>query len=72
MDPKIKRQYESAYGEFVSGDYAIGELVVTRYVAGEVIWSYRHAVQGLTYVVDNSSGFPVEVETSQVYGKVTP
>jgi len=65
MDAKLIRQYSSAYGPFVSGDYAIGDTIAVPGISGEVIWSYQ-SPQGLVYVVDDTfGGFPVEVKASE-------
>jgi hypothetical protein len=67
LDPKLRRQYESTYGPFVAGDYSIGQQVAAHGVGGEVIWSFRKNGTGpLTYVIDDGSGWPAEVETSDV------
>ena len=67
MDPKIRRQYESAYGPFAAGDYQIGQQLRAAGAQGEVIWSYHSCDgRGLVYVVDDRSGWPVEVRASEV------
>jgi hypothetical protein len=66
MDPKLIRQYSSAYGTFASGDYAIGDTIAVPGTSGEVIWSFHSCDgRGLVYVVDDNSGFPVEVKASE-------
>jgi hypothetical protein len=62
----LVKQYTGAYGPFVSGDYAIGEQIKTPYTTGEVIWSYRAPLHGLTYVVDDATGWPTEVLANEV------
>ena len=67
VDPKIRKQYEGAYGPFVAADYAIGDQVKAPGVQGEIIWSYRKNGTGpLTLVVDDHSGFPVEIRANEV------
>jgi hypothetical protein len=66
MDVKLIKQYTGIYGPFVSGDYAIGQQIKTPHTTGEVIWSYRAPLHGLTYVVDDSTGWPTEVLASEV------
>ena len=68
LDPNLVRQYTGAYGPFQAGDYRIGDTVKAPGVSGEVIWSYRSAGKGLVYVVDDSSGFPVEIAANEVRG----
>ncbi len=68
MDPNLIRQYSGAYGAYVPGDYAIGERLHAAAIRGEVIWSYLGA-QGLTYVVDDHSGWPCEVLARSVIGR---
>jgi len=68
LDPTLKRQYTGAYGEFQAGDYSIGDTIKAPGIAGEVIWSYRSAKKGLVYVVDDNSGFPVEIAANEVRG----
>lgn len=66
MDAKLIRQYSSAYGTFASGDYAIGDTIAASSASGEVIWSFHSCDgRGLVYVVDDESGFPVEVKASE-------
>jgi|GEM_PF-2847889 hypothetical protein len=74
MDPKLIRQYSTAYGTFASGDYAIGDTIAVPGTSGEVIWSFHSCDgRGLVYVVDDTfGGFPVEVQASQVHGQVSP
>lgn len=67
MDPNLRRQYESAYDLFTPGDYQIGQQLRASGVQGKVIWSFHSSDgRGLVYVVDDSSGFPVEVKASEV------
>jgi hypothetical protein len=67
MDSKLMRQYSSAYGPFVAGDYQIGQELRSAAVRGTVIWSFRKNGTGpLTYVIDDGTGFPAEVEASEV------
>ena len=61
----VQKQYAGLYGAFVSGDYGIGDTVSVPGTTGEVIWSFASA-SGLTYVVDDKSGFPVEVKAYEV------
>jgi hypothetical protein len=67
MNPNLIRQYSSAFGAYVPGEYQIGEQIATSSTSGTVIWSYLGA-NGLTYVIDDNSGWPVEVQASQVNG----
>ncbi len=62
----LRRLYEGAWGPFVAGDYAIGDQMTAPYCTGAVIWSYRQPLHGLTYVVDDSTGGPIEVPALQV------
>jgi hypothetical protein len=64
MDLKLIQQYTGLYGPFVSGDYAIGDTIAVPGTSGEVVWSYQ-SERGLVYVVDDASGFPVEVKASE-------
>jgi hypothetical protein len=67
MDPKSRREYTGAYGPFGAGDYQIGQQLRAPGVIGEVIWSFHSCDgRGLVYVVDDASGFPVEVRASEV------
>jgi hypothetical protein len=66
LDANLRRQYEGAYGPFVSGEYAIGEQLRTRYATGTVLWSYRQPLHGLAYLIDDSSGWPLEVMAHEV------
>jgi hypothetical protein len=68
MDPELIRQYSGAYGPFVAGDYAIGEQIAGPGKSGEVIWSYQ-SQKGLTYVVDDRSGWPTEVLARRVISR---
>ncbi len=68
MDFNLRRQYTSAYGPFAAGDYAIGEQLRGAAIRGTVIWSYLGA-QGLTYVVDDTTGWPCEVLARSVIGR---
>lgn len=68
LDPNVKRQFTGAYGPFVAGDYAIGDQVHTVGKSGEVVWSYQ-AKRGLTYVIDDHSGWPAEVLARRVISK---
>jgi hypothetical protein len=73
IDPQLKRQYVEAYGEYYPGEYRIGDTVAVPGTSGEIIWSYRPGENGpLTYVVDDQSGFPIEVLAADVYGPVEP
>jgi hypothetical protein len=66
MDLKLIQQYTGLYGPFVSGDYAIGDRIAVPGTSGEVIWCYHSCDgRGLVYVVDDNSGFPVEVKASE-------
>lgn len=65
ITPALRRQYESAYGPLANGEYPIGSQIKAPGVSGEVIWVYRSARQGLTYVVSDGS-FPVEVAANEV------
>ena len=67
MDPNLVKQYTGAYGPFVSGDYAIGQTLNAPGIQGEVIWSYQ-GKNGLAYVIDDNSGFPVEIQANEVRG----
>ncbi len=67
ISEQLQRQYESAYGAYVPGEYAIGDQVAAHGVSGEIIWSYRPGGNGpLHFVIDDNSGFPVEVLASDV------
>ncbi len=67
VDPKLRRQYESAYGPYCAGDYQIDQQLRSATVRGTVLWSFRKDGSGpLTYVVDDDSGWPAEVEASDV------
>ena len=67
MDPKLRREYADAYGPFAAGDYQVGQHLRAAGVVGEVIWSYHSCDgRGLVYVVDDNSGFPVEVKASEM------
>lgn len=62
---QLQRQYSGLYGQFQSGDYPVGSIISVPGTTGEVIWSFRSA-SGLTYVVDDNSGFPVEIKAYEV------
>jgi hypothetical protein len=67
MDLKLIKQYTDAYGPFASGDYPVGSTIAVPGTSGEVIWSFHSCDgRGLVYVVDDSSGFPVEVRANEV------
>ncbi len=69
VDPKIRRQYTGAYGPFCSADHKIGDPLKAPGVQGEIIWSFRKGGTGpVTYVVDDHSGWPVEVLARMVQG----
>ncbi len=69
VDPQLRRQYEGAYGPFCSADHKIGDQVKAPGVQGEIIWSFRKNGTGpVTYVIDNSTGWPVEVLAREVQG----
>jgi hypothetical protein len=61
----LVKQYTGIYGPFVSGDYAIGQELHGAGVQGDVIWSYQSA-HGLVYVIDDHSGWPVEIKAHEV------
>lgn len=64
---RLARQYASAYGPFVAGDYEIGMLARAHDVSGEIVWSFRKAGRGpVTYVLYDGVNWPVEVEASQL------
>lgn len=69
---KLFAQYRQTYGDLSSdGKYSVGDRVYFHGDnTGEIIWKYQ-GTQGLVYVVDNNSGFPVEVDEYMVTGKVT-
>jgi hypothetical protein len=61
------QQYAALYGPYVAGPYAIGdEIKYEAFSTGTVIWSYRDAERGLTYVLDNDTGFSVEALASEL------
>ncbi len=67
MDSTLSRQYSSAYGPYCAGDYQIGQEMRSAAIRGTVLWSFRKNGSGpLAYVVDNDSGWPAEVEASDV------
>jgi hypothetical protein len=69
VDPQLRRQDEAAYGPFCSADHQIGDQVKAPGVQGEIIWSYRKDGTGpVTYVIDDKSGWPVEVKANEVQG----
>ena len=68
MEPDLIRQYSSAFGAYVPGDYQIGEQIRAAGTSGEVVWSYLGA-KGLVYVVDDKSGWPCEVLARLVIGR---
>ncbi|GHO51505.1 hypothetical protein [Ktedonospora formicarum] len=62
-------QYRQAYGELAeAGKFRVGENVLFDDGAdlGEIIWKYINPQGILTYVLDDSSGFPVEVAATEV------
>ncbi len=66
MDLKLIKQYTGVYGPFGAGDYQIGQQLRAPGVIGEVIWSFHSCDgRGLVYVVDDNSGFPVEVRAGE-------
>lgn len=70
---ELSKQYTGAYGPFYQGEHNIGDTVAVPGTSGEILWSYRSEGTGpLTYVIDDNSGFPIEVLAADVYSKVEP
>ncbi len=62
-----ERQYQQLYGAYVAGEFSIGDQVKTpEGEEGEVIWSYRDRAGRHMYVIDDGSGFPVEIAANEV------
>jgi len=62
---RLARQYTSAYGPYVAGDYQIGQQATAPGVSGEIVWSFRKDGRGpVTYVLYDGVNWPVEVEAS--------
>lgn len=70
---RIYAQYRQTYGELTeAGKFRVGERIMFDNGAGqgEVLWKF-HTPQGiLTYVIDDNSGFPVEMQASEIEGRV--
>ena len=61
-------QYRQAYGDLAeAGKFRVGERVMFDNGAGqgEILWKYVDNGT-LTYVIDDNSGFPVEVSAQEV------
>ena len=65
----IYNQYKQIYGELAeSGKFRVGESVLFDEGTGlgEVLWKYINDEGVLQYVLDDQSGFPVEVSAQEV------
>lgn len=64
-------QYRQAYGDLATeGNYNVGDRVYfDGGSVGEIIWKYQSS-DGLTYVLDDNTGFPEEVQASDIEGRV--
>lgn len=67
----IFNQYRQVYGDLAQeGAYMVGQRVYFDGGAiGEVLWKYQ-AANGLTYVLDDNTGFPVEAQAGSIEGRV--
>lgn len=64
---ELARQYSAAYGPFAAGEHQIGQRARAHSTSGEIVWSFRKDGQGpVTYVLDDGSGWPVEVEAASI------
>lgn len=71
-----EQQYTGLYGEYAfNGLHSIGDKVTSEDgTTGTIIWSYRknggvqrlNLLKGYTLVVDDGSGFPVEVQSAGI------
>ena len=62
-------QYRQAYGELAeAGKFRVGERVLFDNGAGrgEILWKFINRQGALEYVIDDNSGFPVEVAAEDV------
>lgn len=63
----LYQQYTAVYGDLaITGQYAVGDRVLfDGGQVGEVVWKY-HDANGLTYVLDDNTGFPEEVQARDI------
>lgn len=67
-----EQQYAEIFGPFRPGDYSIGDTITfdSGQSSGTVIWSFvNEENERFFYVVDDGSGFPVEIERNEVVQK---